>query len=101
MIIKFEESLNCENLKINKSLVNLMDDNLSIHLNAYLTNSNIAKYNFTKEKIIEAIQLSDKYTYDAENDLIKLKYKPKRKIIVFRDIKKEDQKIEKIIDLFQ
>jgi len=77
-----------------------MDDNLSIHLNAYLTNSNIAKYNFTKEKIIEAIQLSDKYTYDAENDLIKLKYKPKRKIIVFRDIKKEDQKIEKIIDLF-
>lgn len=77
-----------------------MDDNLSIHLDDYLSNPRIDKYNFTKQKIIEAIQLSEKYTYDAENDLIKLKYRPKRKIIVFRDIQKEDQKKEKILELF-
>ena len=80
--------------------MNLMDDNLSIHLDDYLSNPKIAKYNFTKQKIIDAIQLSEKYTYDAENDLIKLKYRPKRKIIVFRDIQKEDQKKEKILELF-
>jgi hypothetical protein len=77
-----------------------MDDNLSINLDDYLSNPKIAEYNFTKQKIIEAIQLSEKYTYDAENDLIKLKYRPKRKIIVFRDIQKEDQKKEKILELF-
>ncbi len=66
----------------------------------YLRNSAIAKNNFNREKLIEAIKHSDKYTYVPPNDLIKLKYRPKRKTIVFRDIKKEDQKKEKILELF-
>jgi hypothetical protein len=77
-----------------------MDDNLSIHMSDYLRNSAIAKNNFNREKLIEAIKHSDKYTYVPPNDLIKLKYRPKRKTIVFRDIKKEDQKKEKILELF-
>lgn len=77
-----------------------MDDNLSIHMVNYLDNQEISKHKFDKESLIEAIKHSDKFIYDPSLDLIKLKYRPKRKTIVFRDIPKEHQKKEKIQEIF-
>jgi hypothetical protein len=80
-----------------------MDDNLNIHINDYLENIVIKeKHPFEKEKLVQAIkQYSEKYTYDDVNELVKLKYRPKRRIIVFRDIPKENQKNEDIINLLK
>jgi len=75
-----------------------MDDNLSLTMLDYLSNEKIAKFNFNKETLIDAIKHSDKYIY--EPNLIKLKYRPKRKSIVFRDVPKENQKEEKILEIF-
>lgn len=76
----------------------MMDDNLSLTMLDYLSNEKIAKFNFNKETLIDAIKHSDKYIY--EPNLIKLKYRPKRKSIVFRDVPKENQKEEKILEIF-
>lgn len=79
-----------------------MDDFLTIHMDDYLANPQIAeKHNFDKLALIEAIKKSEKYSYDEINDQIKLKYKPKRRIIVFRDIPKENQKKEDMEKLME
>lgn len=79
-----------------------MDDNLSIHLEDYLGNPIIVeKCKFTKEEVTAALKKSDKFIYDEENDMIKLKFKPRRRIIVFRDIPKEKQTCEEIKNLFK
>jgi hypothetical protein len=77
-----------------------MEDSLNILMSDYLSNPVINKLNFDKETLIEAIKLSEKFTYDQPTDLIKLKYRPKRKTIVFRDIPKEHQKEEKFLEIF-
>ncbi len=74
-----------------------MDDFLGVHLDDYLGNPLISeKHNFDKKELLEAIKLSDKFIYDEGNHFIKLKYKAKRRIIVFRDIPKEKQTREDI-----
>jgi hypothetical protein len=78
----------------------MMDDNLNLTMLDYLSDQKIANFNFNKESLIEAIKHSDKYIYDSKSDLIKLKYRPKRKSIVFRDVPKENQKEEKILEIF-
>jgi hypothetical protein len=89
-----------ESLKENRSLVNFMDDNLTIHMEDYLANPLIfEKYQFTREAVTEAIKRSIKYSYDQANDTIKLKYRPKRLIIVIREVIKEKQTEEEIRQL--
>ncbi len=74
-----------------------MDDNLTIHLDDYLKDPIIVeKHKFTRDIIISAIKQSEIYIYDFENDAIKLRLKPKRRIIVFRDISKKNQSKEEI-----
>jgi hypothetical protein len=100
LLSQFEESLTIENLKNNKPLVRLMDDNLNVHLDDYLTNPTIKeKYNFDRDELIKVIKLSYKFSYDEANDMIKLNYKPKRRIIVFRDVPKNQE--EEIRQLFK
>ena len=77
-----------------------MDDSLSIYLNDYLTNTIISeKLPLQKEELISLIKSSEKFMYEEGTNQIKLKYRPKRKIIVFRDIIKEDQKKELIKEI--
>ena len=79
-----------------------MDDNLTIHLEDYLKDPIIVeKHKFTRDIVIEAIKKSEIYIYDFENDTIKLKLKPKRRIIVFRDIPKKNQSKEEIENLLK
>ena len=78
----------------------MMDDNLSLTMIDYLSNHGISKHKFSKEALIDAIKHSEKYIYEPKADLIKLKYRPKRKSIVFRDIPKEHQKKEKFLEIF-
>jgi hypothetical protein len=56
---------------------------------------------YTREKVITILSLSEKYEYEPENDLIKLKKKPQRRVIVIRDVPKEGQSLEAIQKLFE
>lgn len=78
-----------------------MDDNLNIHMEDYLTHPYIVeKQNFKREDLIRIIGYSQKYSYDSINHLIKNNYRPKRRIIVFRDVPKEEQTQESIKNYF-
>lgn len=78
-----------------------MDDNLSIHIDEYIKNPLInEKYKFNKEEILNVIQQSSIVYYDTTSGYLKLKYKPKRRIIVFRDVPKNKQNQEDIRKLF-
>ena len=79
-----------------------MDDNLSIHVGDYIRDPTISsKFKFTREQVIAEIKNSKKYIYDAETGHIKLIEKPKRRIIVFRDVPKERQTPESIENLLK
>ena len=96
-----EESFNFDKLKDNTSLVNSMDDNMNIHIEDFLKNQSISEnYKFNKEEILGVIKNSSTLNFDSENQIIKLNYKPKRRIIVFRDVPKNNQNSEEIRKLF-
>jgi hypothetical protein len=91
-----------ESLKENKAMISCMDDNLAIHLSDYLTNPTIVeKHNFNSELLIKALKNSTKYVYDPSNDIIRLQYRPKRRLIVFRDVPKSHQNVEELKKIFE
>ena len=94
--------MNIESLKQNKALLNFLDDALTVHLDDYLQNPIIKNdLKFTREKVIKLISFSEKFFHDSENDTIKLKSKPKRRVLVLRDVPKEIQNEEAIKKLFE
>lgn len=76
-----------------------MDENLYIQMNDFL-NHYILEYNFNREDLIRIIKFSDKYYYDSINDMIKNKYKLRKRIIIIRDIPKDEQNKEFISNYY-
>ncbi len=78
-----------------------MDDNLTIHLEDYLQNPTIIeKFHFSREEVLEALKHTSNFLYDSINDTFCPTYKPKRRIIVCRDIPKDRQTEVEIRKLF-
>jgi len=99
---KFENSVSLENLKKNQKIIYLMDDNLGINIIDYLNLFNIREnFQNEKDKLIASLAGSDRYIFDEHSGMIKLKEKPKRRIIVFRDIPKSHQKKDELISFFK
>jgi len=82
----------------------MMDDNLSIKITDYLNEMGLCE-NFLKEKekLVLSLADSERYAYEERNSIgwIKLKSKPKRRIIVFRDIPKTNQSKAHIESFFK
>jgi hypothetical protein len=82
----------------------MMDDNLSLKITDYLNEMGLCE-NFLKEKEKLVLSLADskRYAYEELNTIgwIKLKSKPKRRIIVFRDIPKTHQSKADIESFFK
>ncbi len=81
----------------NKGLLSVLDDNLSVSIYDYINNSDIKD----KNSLIESLKSSEKYYFDETSELIRLTYKAKRKIIVFRDVPKEKQSEEEMRKFFE
>jgi hypothetical protein len=94
--------LSIESLKQNKALLNFLDDALTVHLEDYLQNPIVKnELKLNREKVIKLLGLSEKFFYDFENDTIKLRSKPKRRVLVLRDVSKESQNEQAIKKLFE
>jgi hypothetical protein len=78
-----------------------MNDNLTIHIDDFLKNPSISENSkFTRDEVLSALQSSSKFSFDSLNETISPNYKAKRRIIVFRDIPKENQNEDQIKSLF-
>ena len=81
-----------------------MDDNLNLKITDYLNEMGLCE-NFLKEKekLVLSLVDSQRYGYEEHNSVgwIKLKSKPKRRIIVFRDIPKIHQSKADIESFFK
>ncbi len=75
-----------------------MDDFLSININDYLSNLP-AETKPDKNELIEALKNSEKYKYEENTNIIKNQLKPRMRIIVFREIPRECQSMENIVEL--
>lgn len=68
----------------------------------YLQNSIIKdQLKYSRENVLSLLSKSEKYNYESDYDLIILRKKPQRRVIVIRDVPNEFQSIQAIKKLFE
>ena len=56
---------------------------------------------YSRENVLSLLSRSEKYNYESDYDLIVLRKKPQRRVIVIRDVPNEFQSIQAIKKLFE
>ena len=79
------------------SLVDILDENLSIHLTDFLNHSLFIDHKIHKEKLIEVLKKSKIFVWDYRTGLIKLKEKADRNILIVSNCTYDIENIKHIL----
>lgn len=87
--------MNRESLCNLPSLVNSMDENLSINISDFIKNPIFSELHLDQAQIIALIKSSNKFHYDTKTSLIKFKEKADRNILIIGNYVMQCEKIAK------
>jgi hypothetical protein len=87
--------MNKESLCNLPTLVNFMDENLSININDFINNEILSQLQLNQAQLIDIIKSSNKFHYDNKNSLIKFKEKADRNILIIANFVNTDERKEK------
>jgi hypothetical protein len=79
------------------SLVDSMDENLSIHLTDFLNHSLFIDLKIHKDKLIEVLKKSKNFVWDFRTGLIKFKEKADRNILIVSNCMYDIEDIRKLL----